>query len=365
MERRKTTLFLAIFFSFAFITACARPAPTTTAASNQSPPFAAVFAFGDSTIDSGNNNGLMTIFRGDHPPYGRDFPGHIPTGRFSNGKLATDFLVASLGIKDALPAYLSPSLTEQDLATGVSFASGGSGLDDATTALTGVIDMPRQLQYFDEAMYRLEGNIGRNATQELVRNSIFVISVGTNDVVFNLYRTLNFQHTPSSYQDFLLQRIQAFIQALYKRGARKIGVAGLPPVGCLPLQVTVGSFMPSPHMLHRLCITGQNIDSQTYNSKLQQILSNLQSSLRDSGIVYFDIYDSMMDMITNPAKYGFQNTLQGCCGTGMLEMGPLCVVGLPMCPDPSQLIFWDSMHPTEAAYKAIADQFLQTVRQLH
>ncbi|GMN41157.1 hypothetical protein TIFTF001_010368 [Ficus carica] len=362
MERKTTLLVLfAIFFSLAFTPTSARPTPPN----HDSPSFPAVFAFGDSTIDSGNNNGLVTIFHGDHPPYGRDFPSQTPTGRFSNGKLATDYLVASLGIKDALPAYLSPSLTEQDFATGVSFASGGSGLDDATTALTGVIDMGRQLRYFDQGMQKLESDIGTNATQELVKNSIFGISVGTNDVVFNLYRTLNFQYTPSSYHDFLLQRLQAFIQCLYERGARKFGVAGLPPVGCLPLQVTVGSIMPSPHMLQRLCVEQQNVDAQTYNSKLQNLLSNLQSSLPDSGIVYFDIYGSIMDMIVNPPKYGFESTLQGCCGTGTLEMGLLCVAGLPMCSNASQFIFWDAMHPTQAAYKAIADQFLQTVRQLH
>ncbi|XP_024031457.1 GDSL esterase/lipase At2g40250-like [Morus notabilis] len=337
----------------------------TVASSEQPPSIPAVFAFGDSTIDSGNNNRLMTIFRGNHPPYGRDFPGHIPTGRFSNGKLATDFLVSNLGIKDLLPAYLSPGLTDRDLTTGVSFASGGSGLDDATTALTGVIDMASQLQYFDEAINRMERAIGRNATQDLLKESMFVVSVGTNDVVFNLYRTLNFVHTPSSYQDFLLQRLQSFIESLYERGAREFGVAGLPPVGCLPLQVTVGSFMPSPHMLQRLCVVEQNFDSQTYNSKLQDLLTNLNTSLPYSRILYFDIYASMMDMIVNPYKYGFQNSLQGCCGTGMMEMGPLCIVGLPMCPDASRLIFWDSMHPTEAAYKAIADHFFQTVRQLH
>ncbi|EXC30576.1 hypothetical protein L484_015068 [Morus notabilis] len=84
----------------------------------------AVFAFGESTIDSGNNNGLATIFHADHPPYGRDFPGHVPTGRFSKVKLATDYLVSDLGIKDALPAYLSPRLTDRDLTTGVRFALG-------------------------------------------------------------------------------------------------------------------------------------------------------------------------------------------------------------------------------------------------
>ena len=39
---------------------------------------------------------------------------------------------SSLGIKQLLPAYLDPNLTPEDLLTGVSFASGGSGYDSLT-----------------------------------------------------------------------------------------------------------------------------------------------------------------------------------------------------------------------------------------
>lgn len=45
----------------------------------------AFFVFGDSLVDSGNNNYLATTARADAPPYGIDFPTHRPTGRFSNG----------------------------------------------------------------------------------------------------------------------------------------------------------------------------------------------------------------------------------------------------------------------------------------
>lgn len=47
--------------------------------------------FGDSVVDAGNNNHLATLVRANFPPYGRDFVTHTPTGRFCNGKLATDF----------------------------------------------------------------------------------------------------------------------------------------------------------------------------------------------------------------------------------------------------------------------------------
>ncbi|KAB1206550.1 hypothetical protein CJ030_MR7G016004 [Morella rubra] len=45
----------------------------------------AFFVFGDSLVDSGNNNYLATTACADVPPYGIDYPTHRPTGRFSNG----------------------------------------------------------------------------------------------------------------------------------------------------------------------------------------------------------------------------------------------------------------------------------------
>lgn len=46
------------------------------------------FIFGDSLVDNGNNNGLVSFARANYFPYGIDFGG--PTGRFSNGKTTVD-----------------------------------------------------------------------------------------------------------------------------------------------------------------------------------------------------------------------------------------------------------------------------------
>jgi len=48
------------------------------------------FVFGDSLVDNGNNNGLISIARSNYFPYGIDFGG--PTGRFSNGKTTVDVI---------------------------------------------------------------------------------------------------------------------------------------------------------------------------------------------------------------------------------------------------------------------------------
>ncbi|TYJ47470.1 hypothetical protein E1A91_A02G192000v1 [Gossypium mustelinum] len=51
----------------------------------------AVFVFGDSIVDPGNNNNLPTIAKGNFLPYGRDLKDG-PTGQFSNDKVPSDFI---------------------------------------------------------------------------------------------------------------------------------------------------------------------------------------------------------------------------------------------------------------------------------
>lgn len=52
----------------------------------------AVIVFGDSIVDTGNNNYISTIAKCNFPPYGKDFEGGEPTGRFSDGKVPSDLL---------------------------------------------------------------------------------------------------------------------------------------------------------------------------------------------------------------------------------------------------------------------------------
>jgi hypothetical protein len=46
-----------------------------------------------------------------------------------------------IGVKQFVPAYLDPTLDVQELVTGVSFASGGSGFDPLTPSLSVCISL--------------------------------------------------------------------------------------------------------------------------------------------------------------------------------------------------------------------------------
>lgn len=95
----------------------------------------ALIVFGDSSVDAGNNNYIPTIARSNFKPYGRDFYGSKPTGRFSNGRIPSDFISEAFKIKPSIPAYLDPAYNISDFATGVTFASAGTGYDNATSSV--------------------------------------------------------------------------------------------------------------------------------------------------------------------------------------------------------------------------------------
>lgn len=161
-----------------------------------------------------------------------------------------------------------------------------------------------------------------------------------------------------SYEWTHLTAKSVLAQQLHELGCRKIAVAGIPPVGCLPIQMTAKFKNPED----RKCVEEENLDARIYNHKLANLLPQLQSVLPKSKIAYADVYEPMIDMINHPQKYGtpnktitgFLETKKGCCGTGFVEAGPLCNELTPTCRNSSQYLFWDSIHPCESAYYYIS-----------
>ncbi|KAJ4826611.1 hypothetical protein Tsubulata_038513 [Turnera subulata] len=254
-----------------------RAAPLTKLPTN-------ILVFGDSTVDTGNNNYAKTLIKGNYHPYGHDFPNHTPTGRFSNGKLIPDFVASTLDIKDAVPPFLDPSLSDDDIKTGVCFASAGAGYDDLTNAALGVVPLSKQLKLLESYISRLKGIVGEEEACRIIGDSLILVSAGTNDFIVNYYDlpTRKLQFTISEYQDFLLNHVQNFVKELYKLGGRSMVIAGIPPIGCIPIQRTFN--LKSPH--DPSCLEDQNADSQCYNEKLERLLHKLKESLPNSRIAY-------------------------------------------------------------------------------
>ncbi|KAK9698005.1 hypothetical protein RND81_08G076400 [Saponaria officinalis] len=345
------TLFLALIVVVTRVRAQDEPVHVPKGPNNS---VSAIFVFGDSTSDPGNNNYIRTPFKSNFAPYGRDFPNHVPTGRFTNGLLSTDYIARYVGVKDIVPAYLNGSLSVEELMSGVSFASAGSGFDPLTPRLSGVIPLSRQLDYFKEYRTRIAAIIGEEKTNELISKSVFIVSAGTNDFVVNYYTMLIRRRIYSvlQYQKFLVQNVRGFIKSLWDQGGRKIAVAGLPPMGCLPVVITMNA---NKSISNRSCIESLSAVARDYNKLLQNELISLQLDLADNAtkIVYIDIYSILDDIIQgnqSPSTYGFEDVSSGCCGTGYLEAAYLCNTASYVCADASKYVFWDSIHPTQMTY---------------
>ncbi|CAL5197463.1 unnamed protein product [Lathyrus oleraceus] len=317
--------------------------------------FPAVIAFGDSVLDTGNNNYIQTVVKSDFKPYGQDFIGGKPTGRFSNGKIPADIFAEYFGIKELVPPYLDPNLTTEELLTGVCFASAGSGYDPLTIEIASVLSAEDQLEMFKEYIAKLKEAVGGNRTTEIIENSIFIISMGSNDIA-GTYFTSPFrkdEYDIEKYTSMLISESSKFVEELYQLGARRIGVFSLSPLGCVPLQRTVKGG------IERDCVEIINEGALIFNSKLSSSLVDLAKKLEDSRLVYLENYIELHDIIINHNQYGFENEDGSCCGIANVELGPLCSsLTLKVCANTSEYVFWDSYHPTERAYEILVKQVL-------
>ncbi|EXB78518.1 hypothetical protein L484_011141 [Morus notabilis] len=111
---------------------------------------------------------------------------------------------------DIVPPFLHPKLSDEDLPTGVSFASAGSGYDELTTVASGVIPVLKQAHYFKEHLVRLQRIVGEKQAKKMVNGALVIVSAGTNDFGFNYYDvpTRKIEFNISGYQDFLQKRLE-------------------------------------------------------------------------------------------------------------------------------------------------------------
>lgn len=86
-------------------------------------------------------------------------------------------------------------------------------------------------------------------------------------------------------------------------GARKIAIGGLPPIGCLPIVITLYS---KSNPLQRGCIDSYSAIARTYNKLLVKELTNMATQVSGHGIklAYADIYSPVNTIIQQHDKFG-------------------------------------------------------------
>ncbi|CAL5212213.1 unnamed protein product [Lathyrus oleraceus] len=327
---------------------------------NGKPRVPALFIFGDSILDVGNNNYLPTLVKANFLPYGRDFENHIPTGRFSNGKLISDFTSEILGFTSYQPAYLSLYIKGKNILNGANFASAGSGYHDSTAKLYHSLSLSQQLEHYKEYQKELMKIAGRTDALSIIDGALYIVSFGSGDILLNYYINplLRLVYTPDQFTDILAQNYADFIQNLYAQGARKIGVISVGAIGCLPAAI---SLFDSPYS--NKCVVELNNVALTFNQKLNSTSVNLRKMLPGLNVVLLDSYQPIYNLITRPLEYGFSETRKGCFGTSFLEKTSTSYnnnkkTSVRLCPNASKYVFWDGLHLTETANKFITTKLI-------
>ncbi|CAE6108350.1 unnamed protein product [Arabidopsis arenosa] len=268
----------------------------------------AFFVFGDSLVDSGNNNYLVTTARADSPPYGIDFPTRRPTGRFSNGLNIPDLISEAIGNEEPPLPYLSPELRGRRLLNGANFASAGIGiLNDTGFQFINIIRMYQQLDYFQQYQQRVSRLIGKPQTQRLRLNSL---------------------------------------------GVGRVLVTGAGPLGCAPTELARSGTS------NGRCSTELQRAASLYDPQLLQMINELNKKIGRNVFIAANTNQMQEDFLSTPRRYGFVTSKVACCGQGPYNGMGLCTVLSNLCPNRELYVFWDAFHPTEKANRMIVRHIL-------
>ncbi|CAL5000415.1 unnamed protein product [Urochloa decumbens] len=325
-------------------------------------PPRAFFVFGDSLVDSGNNNYLATTARADTPPYGLDYPTHRATGRFSNGRNVPDIISEHLGAEPVLP-YLSPHLDGDKLLRGANFASAGVGiLNDTGVQFANIIRIEKQLRYFSQYQSRLRRLLGSDAAVgRLVNGALVLITLGGNDFVNNYYlvpfSARSREMSLPDYVRFLVAEYAKVLRQLHALGARRVLVTGSGPIGCAPAELALRGSRAGE------CAAELQRAAALYNPQLVDMIRGLNADLGADVFIAVNAHRMHMDFISDPAAYGFVTSKVACCGQGPYNGVGLCTAASSVCPDRDLYAFWDNFHPTEKANRIIVSQFMDGTQE--
>ncbi|GLJ25816.1 hypothetical protein SUGI_0494370 [Cryptomeria japonica] len=301
----------------------------------------ALFVFGDSYADTGNHDPYnQSVNQPWKRPYGLTWPGY-PAGRYSSGKIETDFWGDILGLPVPIAYELLRShdckSTAKKIRQGVNFAVGGSAIFRAY----GFITVAQQVKQFKKL---IRGSQGFDSHK--LSRSVVLISVVGNDYGAFLNSS---NGSIKGLIDLVKPVVSGIIEAvkdLYESGLRNFVVSNMFSLGCLP-QIGRTS-----------CVSTYDNITALHMRLLREGVESLRSNFMEISIIISDLVPATNYVFSNPAKYGFVDLLVPCCAAkGRVDMcGEVDEIGralFEVCSNVDEKFYWDSVHPTQRGWDAI------------
>ncbi|XP_047333312.1 GDSL esterase/lipase At5g03610-like [Impatiens glandulifera] len=298
-----------------------------------------LFVFGDSYVDTGNTNKSLSISW--KVPYGITFP-NKPAGRFSDGRVLTDFLARFYGLKSPLPYMLRNLAGKKAFRYGTNFAFGGTGVFN--TVFPGA-NMTVQTGFLKTLLD------GSHYSQRDLDTSMALVALSGNDYSTYLFRGGLFQNIPAFITQ-VVNQLAINLKSIHDMGVKKVVVTSLQPLGCLPRSTILNSFSQ--------CNATENTAVEFHNLLLRQAVAKLNNETANTNrgspaFIILDLFSSFNTTIFHDDK--FVNPLKPCCmGIKNGSCGVVNSSGVKMytlCKKPENSFFWDTVHPTQAGWRAV------------
>ncbi len=271
-----------------------------------------VFIFGDSLSDSGNIYALTG--ETSKAPYlvVPSFPYAQGGHHFSNGRTWAERLAESLQNNKGGKASRDNPGMNGNYAHGGGRARANSGSAAPSSA--------QQVGMF----------LGDHGTAP--SDALYVVQFGGNDLRDALFN-------PPEAGNILqaaVGELAGTIQALYFAGGRNFMVANAPNIGHAPAVKLAGP----------AAVAGAFFLTDQYNLGLEGALSQLEASLPGISIRRLDMGGFIDEVVASPADFGLTNATTPCL--------MFFADSDANCSNPEEHLFWDGLHPTAAAHKALA-----------
>jgi phospholipase/lecithinase/hemolysin len=246
--------------------------------------------------DSLSDNGnLYSIAGQPGPPY--------YMGRLSNGPVAVEQVATDLGATLHDFAYAGAT-------TGI-----GNSADNGSATGFGFANLPGMLTAY-------------NATKSLLTpylGSLFIVWGGADDFL----DPSPLDTTPAATASRAISDILTIVAGLRAQGVSNILVPGMPNLGLTPEFEAEGAAAAA----QATALTN------AFNAALQ-------NALLPYGVTYFDTSALLESIVAAPASYG------------LTDVTDPCFNGISVCSNPSQYLFFDSLHPTTAADAILSEDFI-------
>ncbi|MEX5509346.1 esterase EstP [Pseudomonas paralactis] len=292
-------------------------------------PYSTMVVFGDSLADAGQfpdgSNGSTLRFTNRTGP---TFQGEY-------GQVSSTLLGARLGVApNDLNASTSPVRAAQGLPDGSNWAVGGYRTDNILDSITSVSNaaIPPGNPGGGTVLRSRQGYLPANGGRA-DPNALYFLSGGGND--FLQGRVLSPAQAVAAGG-----RLADSAQVLQQAGARYIMVWMLPDLGLTP------AINGTPQQAASSAL------SNIFNQSLVQRLSQI-----DAQVIPLNIPLLLNEAFADPARFGLatgQNLTGTCFSGNSCTTNPVYGIGGTN-PDPTKLIYNDSVHPTIAGQQLIAD----------